>query len=299
MQSGPPAAWGDPRWFERRKDGDWYCMLCVKWADDDHVRGRTHQKYLTWDEYDPADPSTFPANSMEHLQERQEGTYEDGDPRTRIHWSTAGSGVHVPMPPPDPRLPPPPPPQSPATPEPNDLPPPPPSGPAPAGILEPLPPPPPPPPPPTATTRLPPRPSTASQPASPATGSLPELTPQQREAALKRYGHKFRIDTAIGRYIALNPDYNQGCNDGFPRPKKKTSNRISPRLSPADSPPLQAQACSLATSKKKTAKKKKVSWAAPSTAGPSGVESPDPADTPRWSCEYRACCSRGLSRCSS
>jgi len=38
---GPPAAWGDPSYFQWT-DGWWRCLLCDKWADGAHVKGQRH-----------------------------------------------------------------------------------------------------------------------------------------------------------------------------------------------------------------------------------------------------------------
>ena len=42
IQMVPPRHWGFPEMFEKRQ-GEWYCLLCHKYSNDDHVRTDKHQ----------------------------------------------------------------------------------------------------------------------------------------------------------------------------------------------------------------------------------------------------------------
>merc|ERR1740116_294764 len=45
--SRPPAVWGDPSHFEWR-DSWWFCKVCSKWADGQHVKSQKHTKRVYW-----------------------------------------------------------------------------------------------------------------------------------------------------------------------------------------------------------------------------------------------------------
>lgn len=48
---GPPKFWGNPRYYEWKDGWRWFCRICHRWADGNHVLGKTHVSRDEWFKY--------------------------------------------------------------------------------------------------------------------------------------------------------------------------------------------------------------------------------------------------------
>ena len=49
LAGGPDPAWGDPSYFQfSQSEGWWWCKVCEKWSDDDHVKSKRHLNNISY-----------------------------------------------------------------------------------------------------------------------------------------------------------------------------------------------------------------------------------------------------------